>query len=140
MSGVELLLAILPLVIAAAEHLETRWANKALFLSSVKDQQAYDFCLELHDELSFLANTLGSVFKGRASDNPQSLISLSAEDNQAIEAVLGDKAPTFHSLLERILEGLNAIVSDKSLSLAGPGNLTVSLSSPALRFSSKACC
>ena len=127
MSGVELLLAILPLVIAAAEHREPFFrTGRALSSSKAKEHQLYDFCLELHDELSFLANTLGSIIRGTSSNTPDNLIPLSTEDHQAIGAVLGDKAHTFHSLLGRILSGLDAIVSDRSLGLVRPGNLAVS--------------
>lgn len=117
-TGIELVLAILPMVITAAEHRESLKAGKALCSSKVKEQQLYDFCLELHDELSFLANTLGSVVNGLPSrSDPYSLLPLSPEELQAIDTVLEDRATTFHSLLGRVLEGLDALLSDKSLKL-----------------------
>ena len=126
-SGFELILAVVPIVISAAEHRKLRNAGRALTSSKVKEQQSYYFCLELHDELSFLENTLGSIVNGLPMPpSPDLSMPPSPDDLAAINAVLGDKESTFHSLLERILQGLDAIVSDKSLSLFKSDISTVS--------------
>lgn len=112
MSGAELALAIVPLVIVLVEHHQTVIRKgKALAFPRSKNEQQLDFYHELHDELCLLKTTLNRV-KGRST-----LAGHIEEQEAAIKRVLGSNAPHFDKVLDRILRSINDLVSDKSVAL-----------------------
>jgi hypothetical protein len=88
MSGAELALAIVPLVIVMVEHHQIVFRKgKALVLPKSKNDQQLDFFHELHDELALLHMTLNRI-------KERSL--LAGHDvtlEEAIKRALGNEAP-----------------------------------------------
>lgn len=127
-TGVELTLAILPLIISAAENQKTFFEKgKALASNKEKNEQQLDFFYELYDELSLLSSNLSGLIISLPSlrgaekgspfvVNPQQLTSGVIDDE--LDAALGTRKEPFKSILQRLLTSLEAIVSDKSLELA----------------------
>ncbi|KAL9113632.1 MAG: hypothetical protein Q9227_002370 [Pyrenula ochraceoflavens] len=128
MSGIEiggLALAVLPLVISAAEHniaskLQTIASNKA------KNDQQLSFYYELYEELALLASNLQRLINDVPSLRHHSgAISLIVEwpwhangkIDDALKAALRANYEPFRSILERLLKSVEYIVSDKSLAL-----------------------
>jgi hypothetical protein len=116
MSGVELALAIVPLVIAAIQHRRPIVkVGRALLTSRRNNEQVnelLDFYSQLYIELSMLYNTLQRL----AGDAP-------SEDNEALQQhvhqALGTGVQLFEDILRDILQSIDDIVSDKSLGLEG---------------------
>lgn len=120
MSGVELTLAVLPLIITAAEHhREVIRIGKNLTSNKAKNEQQLDFYYELYDELALLENTLRGIVRGLPSRvNNTGFFPLTEDDHEEINTVLGSSAAPFQDILKRLLKSLEALVSDKSLDLA----------------------
>ncbi|KAF2092427.1 hypothetical protein NA57DRAFT_62435 [Rhizodiscina lignyota] len=122
MSGVELMLAILPLVVSAIEyHKEGIRLGTNLSSAKAKDNAHLDFFWELHDELALLGNTLAAVLCNLPSRplgfELSPLSPLTEEETREIDYVLGISAQPFHNILDRMLKSLEALVSDRSLNL-----------------------
>ncbi|KAH7066387.1 hypothetical protein BKA63DRAFT_571758 [Paraphoma chrysanthemicola] len=113
MSGAELALAIVPLVIAVVEHHPTVLRkSKALLSSKSKNNQQLDFFCELHDELTLLHMTLNRI------KNRSLLAGYDETEEEAIARALGNEAPHFQTILGRILRSINDLVSEKSIDLS----------------------
>ena len=118
-TGLELLLAILPLLISATEHHKKGLRPAKIILSTkTKNEQQVLFYSEMFAELALLANILKAVL-GDSLKRPdlEQLSPLSQADHEKIETALGSSAQPFGVLLERLLRSLNDLVSDKSLEL-----------------------
>ncbi|KAL9093917.1 MAG: hypothetical protein Q9165_003840 [Trypethelium subeluteriae] len=117
--GIELALAVLPLVISAAEHSkEAIQKVKALTSNKAKSERQLDFFYEISDELALLRNTLrGLVHEETLAANGTSLWPLTSNELQQIDETLGDNAGPFREILRRLLKSFEDLVSDKSLSL-----------------------
>lgn len=113
MSGAELALAIVPLVIVMVEHHQTVFRKgKALVLAKSKNDQQLDFFHELHDELALLYMTLNRIReRSRLAGHDVTL-------EEAIKRALGNEAPHFQTILERIMRSINDLVSERSIALA----------------------
>jgi len=112
MSGAELALAIVPLVIVLVQH------HRAVFLKSKplvspksKNEQQLDFYYELHGELALLKINLDRV-KVRSTQ-----AGYEESQKEAIQRVLGTSAPDFEEVLDRVLKSINDLVSERSLAL-----------------------
>jgi hypothetical protein len=118
-AGLELVLAILPLLISATEHHKKGFRHaKVVAFNSSKNEQQLHFYYELHDELALLASTLMSVLRGLSSRSDISdLSALNKEEHDEIQNVLGSSAQPFGDILERLLKSLDALVSERSLQL-----------------------
>lgn len=128
MSGVEvagLALAVLPLVISAAEY---NILNKAHTLASKKARinQQLSFYHELYEELSLSTSNLNNLIHDvpslRHHTEPMSIAAkwqlyASGEIEDALKVVLGLNYEPFSNILERLLKSVENIVSDKSLDL-----------------------
>lgn len=122
MTGVELALAIVPLIIALIEHHgSVVRKGKALARSKSKNEQQLDFYCELHDELSLLKITLDTITARAVAAGSQSSI----QQPESITQVLGSAAPHFDSILNRVLKSISDIVSDKSVDLAGKDTVSM---------------
>ncbi|CAO2648884.1 Nn.00g098330.m01.CDS01 [Neocucurbitaria sp. VM-36] len=116
MSGVELALAIVPLVIAVIQHRKPlAKAGRAILTSNRSNEQRNersDFYSQLYIELSMLHNTLQKL----VGDVPPT-------DNEAmqkrIHQALSTGAKVFEDILRDILQSVDDIVSDRSLGLEG---------------------
>ena len=119
MSGAELTLAILPLVISAAEHHRAIIrTGKNIASNKAKNEQQLDFYCELYDELALLENTLGGVFRRLPSHaDTIGLYPLAEEEREEMKIVLGRTAEPFQDILERMSKSLEDLVSEKSLDL-----------------------
>jgi hypothetical protein len=112
MTGVELALAIVPLVIALVEHHGTVIRKSmALVSSKARNEQQLDFYNELHDELSLLKITLDSIKARSMAAGPY------VSQANSIAQVLGCNAPHFDEILTRIMKSIDDLVSDKSMNL-----------------------
>lgn len=118
-TGLELALAILPLLVSATEHHKKGLRfGRVLFSTKGKNEQQLIYYYELYDELSLLENTLKGVLRdlpSRSAD--QELSPLTVEEEKQLERVLGNSAKPFNQVLERLLKSLNDLVSEKSLEL-----------------------
>jgi len=118
MSGAELALAIVPLVIVLIEHHRTIFnKGRALTLSKVSNNQQLDFYEELQGELSLLNTTLEIV---RIRSTRVGLSKGQAKRSQAetIDIALGSSANDFKLILDRVLKSINDLVREKSSDLA----------------------
>ena len=128
MSGIEiggLALAVLPLVISAAEHnikdkAQTITSNKA------KNNRQLSFYYELYEELSLLASNLQRLINDVPSLRHHSeampfIVEWSRHTkgkiDDALKIALGINYEPFRSILERLLKSVENVVSDKSLAL-----------------------
>ena len=118
MTGIELALAIVPLVIAAVEHQKAiRRKGKAAASSRAKNEQQLDFYHELSNELALLGLTLKGV-EIYSTGKPASRTaragnaSIEALSDSILEA-LGERAQPFKETVLKIMENVNALVSDK---------------------------
>jgi signal transduction histidine kinase len=114
MSGPELALAIVPLVIILVEHHRSVIRRgKALALSKISNDQQLDFYQELHAELTLLNVTLDRI---KALSTKVGLSRARPEESQAelIEIALGNSAPHFQQILDRVMKSINDIVREKS--------------------------
>ena len=118
-TGLELLLSILPLLISATEYHKKAFRTvRTVAFTRSKNEQQLHFYVELHDELALLAGTLMSVLRGLPSRSELKTLSpLTEEEHDEVEKVLGSNAQPFVLILERILKSLDALVSEKSLQL-----------------------
>jgi hypothetical protein len=112
MSGAELALAIVPLVLILIEHHPTVWRKtKVGWSSKSKNDQQLDFFQELHAELSLLHVTLDrvkSVSNARDAEEPLA---------EQIDSALGKNAPHFQQILDRVMRSVNDLVREKSSAL-----------------------
>jgi len=114
MSGAELALAIVPLVIVLIEHHQTVFRRgKALAFSKISNNQQLDFYQELHAEILLLSLTLEKV-----QINSSRVLSGGALSEktraEAIEIALGENANHFNEILNRVLKSINDLVREKS--------------------------
>lgn len=124
MSGAELALAVVPLVIVLAEHHKAVLRKgKALAFPRSKNEQQLEFYHDLHDELCLLKVTLDRVRRRSALDG------YNEKQEEAIKRVLGTSAPHFTKILDRILRSINDLVSDKSIALTQGDVVSASISS-----------
>ncbi|CAN9419644.1 unnamed protein product [Alternaria alternata] len=117
MSGAELALAIVPLVIVLVEHHRTVLRKgKALTLSRISNDQQLDFYQDLHGELTLLNMILEKVHIKSARVR---LSGAQPEISQAesIEIALGHSAKDFQTILDRVLKSINDLVREKSNAL-----------------------
>jgi len=114
MSGAELALAIVPLVIVLIEHHQTVFRRgKALTFSKISNNQQLDFYQELHDEILLLKLTLEKVHA--TSTNVLSSEALPDKSQaEAIEIALGKNADNFNQILDRVLKSINDLVRERS--------------------------
>jgi hypothetical protein len=116
MSGVELALAIVPLVIAVIQHRKPLVkVGRALLTSRRNDEQMnerLDFYSQLYIELSTLHNTLQRLTGDASSENNDAL-------QQHVNQALGTGIHLFEIILRDILQSIDDLVSDKSLGLEG---------------------
>lgn len=116
MSGVELALAIVPLVIAVIQHRKPLVkAGRALLTSRRNDEQIderLDFYSQLYLELLWLHNTLQRLAGDAPSGNNEAL-------KQHVHQALGTGVQLFEIILRDILQRIDDLVSDKSLGLEG---------------------
>ncbi|KAK5457292.1 hypothetical protein LTS15_005073 [Exophiala xenobiotica] len=118
-TGFELALAVLPLVISATEHhKKVLRPAEAILSTKRKNEHHLIFYEELYDELALLGNTLKTV-GGNLVSRPEAeaFSSLNPDEHDEIERVLGSSAQPFSDHLERLLRSLNDLVSEKSLGL-----------------------
>ncbi|KAJ9613479.1 hypothetical protein H2200_003421 [Cladophialophora chaetospira] len=119
-TGLELLLAIFPLLISATEHHKKGLRPVKIIASTrTKNEQQLFFFNELYGELSLLGNTLKAVL-GELPPRPetQETISLTQDEHEEVERTLGSStAKSFAEILERLLKSLNDLVSDKAVGL-----------------------
>jgi len=120
MSGLELLLGVLPLLISATEHRKKNFRHaKAVVFNNSKNEQQLHFYYELHDELALLSNTLIVVLRGLSSrPDTSGLLALDSGEHDELQNVLGGSAQPFEDILGRLLKSLDALVSERSLQLA----------------------
>ncbi|KAL9623532.1 MAG: hypothetical protein Q9160_002213 [Pyrenula sp. 1 TL-2023] len=128
MSGVELSLAVLPLIISAAENRKSILrTGKLLLLKKEKNGQQLDFFFQLSDELALLVNNLrrliSSLPTSQEVPNDFALIAGSQHwaktiSHDELSNALGANEIAFNDILERLLKSVEAIVSDKSLELS----------------------
>lgn len=112
MSGTELALAIVPLVIVLVEHHRTVWRKtKAVAFSKNKNDQQLDFYQELHAELSLLNVTLDRINAGSTRAGHEEFRA------DAIRNALGDNAPHFQQILDQVMRSINNLVREKSSAL-----------------------
>ncbi|KAF2656292.1 hypothetical protein K491DRAFT_757659 [Lophiostoma macrostomum CBS 122681] len=129
MTGIELALAIVPLVIAAVEHQKAiRRKGKALASSKEKNEQQLDFYHELSNELALLDLTLKGVKVYSASKSNNRPAPPEDGDievpSDAILKSLDERAQPFKEILHGIMENINILVSDKSLALSASDTKT----------------
>jgi hypothetical protein len=119
-TGLELTLAVLPLLISAAEHHKKGLRPiKTILSSKSKNDQQVVFYTELHDELALLETTLKGVLRKLPSRSETSeLFKLTVDEQAEIEDILGVTARPFNDLLKRLLKCLNDLTSEKSLDLS----------------------
>jgi hypothetical protein len=114
MSGAELALAIVPLVIVLVEHHRTVIRRgKAVTLSRISNDQQLDFYQELHAELSLLNVTLDRV-KAVCVKTGLSRARPEESEEVLIDIALGDRAPDFKQILDRVMKSINDLVREKS--------------------------
>ena len=118
-TGLELVLAILPLLISATENNKKALRPiKTILSSKTKNEQQVLFFDELYGELALLNNTLKAVLGELAPRYSQDLVDLTQDELHKIEEALGTSAQPFGVLLERLMRSLNDLVSEKSSGLA----------------------
>jgi len=111
MSGVELALAIIPLVMAIVTPLVK--PSRALFTSRRNIEQMnelLDFYWELRIEIVMLQNTLKTLAGDISYDDSEAL-------QQQVHQVLGADEQYFEHILQDVLRSVDNVVSDKSLGL-----------------------
>jgi hypothetical protein len=114
MSGVELALAIVPLVIVLIQHHQTIFSRgRALTSSRFSNDQQREFYQGLHVELSLLNIVLSRV---HIVSTEVSFDGIQTRDYLAasIQNRLGDSADNFQQVLDRILKSMNDLVRDES--------------------------
>lgn len=117
MSGAELALAIVPLVIVLIEHHRTVLRkSKALTLSRISNDQQLDFYQDLHGELTLLNMILERV-KIKSARVRLSGSQPEMTQAESIEIALGHSADDFQSILDRVLRSINDLVREKSNAL-----------------------
>ncbi|KAF2115387.1 hypothetical protein BDV96DRAFT_659646 [Lophiotrema nucula] len=112
LTGLELALAVVPLIIAAAEHHRTvARKSKAVASSKANNEQLLQFYFELYDELSLLRSTLNRVEGTSTHSEVIQAYHPSGEASRAehIRQALGTNAQAFESILNRILKSINNI-------------------------------
>ncbi|KIX10282.1 uncharacterized protein Z518_01364 [Rhinocladiella mackenziei CBS 650.93] len=131
-TGLELILAVLPLLISTTEHHKKGLRHaKALTSTKVKNEQQVIFYYELYDELSLLENTLDGVLRGLPSrSDAEKLSPLTENEQDEVEKVLGASAKPFSDILNRLLRSLDDLVSEKSYGLASVVSLRIRLVHP----------
>lgn len=130
MSGAELALAIVPLVIVLVEHHRTVFRKgKALTLSRISNDQQLDFYHELHGELSLLNMILERV-KLKAARVRLSRVKLEMSQTESIEIALGNSADDFQLILNRVLKSINDLVREKSNALTQGDTASVIMQTP----------
>lgn len=114
MTGVELALAVVPLVIVLVEHHRTVIRKtKAVTRSKTKNRQQLDFYNELYDELSLLKITLDRI------ETRPTKAGHKESRAESIQRALGENAQPFQIILDRVMKSINDLVSDKSVALEG---------------------
>ena len=118
-TGIELALAVLPLLISATEHHKKALRQVKVILSTKrKIEQQLVFYNELYEELALLANTLKAVIGDLSPRSETQNVSLTQDEHDQIENTLGTRtAESFSELLGRLLSSLNDLVSEKTLGL-----------------------
>ena len=129
-TGLELTLAIIPLVISATEHHgKIIRRSKGLLFQKNKDEQMLDFLLALHCEIALLRHILRQVVNESSSvtlEQKRRLLeaNLGQWDEVEISLILEDRVSgsedAFRQLLQQWLRSLEIVVSDRSLGLARP--------------------
>jgi hypothetical protein len=117
MAGVELALAIVPLVIVLIEHHQTVFCkSRALTSSRISNEQQLEFYQDLHAELSLLYMTLNRVeiVSSRTELNRTQPASSPA---QSIQSRLGSSADNFQQILDRVLKSIDDLVREDSSAL-----------------------
>jgi len=114
MSGAELALAIVPLVLVLIEHHQTVFRRgKALTFSKISNNQQLDFYQELHDEILLLKLTLEKVHATSTKVSSSEALPDKSQA-EAIEIALGKNADNFNQILDRVLKSINDLVREKS--------------------------
>jgi len=117
MSGAELALAVVPLVIVLIEHHRTAFnKGKALTSSTLSNDQQLDFYEELHEELSLLNAALEIVLL-RSNRSGQCLTQAKRSRAESIDIAFGSYAGDFKRILHRVLRSINDLVQEKSNAL-----------------------
>jgi hypothetical protein len=124
MTGIELALAIVPLVIAVVEHHQTVLRRaQAITSSRAKNEQQIEFYQDLYAELALLETVLNGVKAYSTQKNPNNNASQERRASQnlsdVIHEALGNSAEPFEQILGRVLKGVDALVRDKSVALTG---------------------
>ena len=117
MSGAELALAIVPLVIVLVEHHRTVFkTSKALTFSKISNDEQLDFYEELHGELTLLHVILERV-QTKSMRSGSSGAQPGDSQVESIAFVLGNSAEDFKHILNRVLKSINDLVREKSNAL-----------------------
>ncbi|KAL3426805.1 hypothetical protein PVAG01_00314 [Phlyctema vagabunda] len=128
MSGIELALALIPLVVTATEHHQKVYHKLKLMSSpKLRDEELEDFLSDLHDEISLLGLTLRCLVDDLTTLPETQRTQLLNHDKVqwrkeevsiAIKMRLGGDADlAFTDILDRLLRCLDEVVSEKSLRL-----------------------
>jgi hypothetical protein len=117
MSGAELALAIVPLVIVLIEHHRIVFTRgKALISPKNNNAQQLDFHQELHGELCLLKTTLNRV-EVTATRVRLGGIQPNRPLIESIEIRLGKDADSFQLILDHVLKSINDLVREESSAL-----------------------
>ncbi|KAH7380832.1 hypothetical protein BKA64DRAFT_221672 [Cadophora sp. MPI-SDFR-AT-0126] len=125
-TGLELALALVPLVLTATEHHKKAFRKvKTLASPKDRDEKLLDFLQDLHDEVALLGHTLRGLVTDLTTlteKQRELLLKLDREQwkqndiNVALKTRLGsDTEAAFTSILDRLLKALDDVVSEKSL-------------------------
>lgn len=129
LTGIELALAVVPLMLAATEQYRKLFEKSSTALRhKVKNEKLLDFYQSLHAEIALLDLTLRYLVSDLPSISEQQKTQLLEHDRKqwkdaAVAVALGDRldgaADAFKDVLNTILNALENIISDKSLHLVG---------------------
>lgn len=129
LTGIELALAVIPLIIAGtASYPRLLEKSKTALRQKVKNEKLLDFYSSLHTEITLLEITLRRLVSDLPTIPEQQKVQLLNRDREqwkdvvvavALHEKLGGAEDAFQEILETILKALENIISDKSLHLVG---------------------
>ena len=127
LTGIELTLAVIPLIIAGtASYRQLLEKSKTALRQKVKNEKLLDFYQSLHTEIALLDITLRCLVSDLPTIPEQQKIQLLNRDRKqwkdvavavALHERLGGAEDAFKEILETILKALENIISDRSLHL-----------------------
>jgi hypothetical protein len=127
LTGIELLLAVIPLMITGTEYYRKALEkSKTALRQKVKNEKLLDFYQSLHAEIALLNLTLRYLVSDLPTIPEQQKAQLLEHDRRqwkdaAVAVALGERLggaeDAFQDILDTILKTLENIISDKSLHL-----------------------